>query len=396
MNLTLRNLHRHCACISILRTLARVKPEQEVPPMSSILGNERQLVHLTLGGAAVALAVALRDRGWGVRVPLVGLAALELRNALYAPVPVRAAAEDSGVPELVHSAMVGNILMRWEEHGPSDGLPVVLVHGIPTHPRLWRHVIPRVAGSYVRCLAWEMVGYGWSMAEGLERDISIGRQAVYLRAWLQHLGIERAIFVGHDIGGGVIQRLLVEHPELTSGLVLADSVAYDNWPVPAVRAAQRISGLLPYLPPALVKPFFARALGNLGHDERVRGAESAAIHWQPYTRALGPRAFAHQLRSLDPRDTMSIAHALPRLDVPARIVWGERDPLGLPAAEQLAADLGAPLRHIPGARHFTPEDHPDALAAAIREVITQVAGRAAARLRPMTSPSGRRPVDLPH
>jgi pimeloyl-ACP methyl ester carboxylesterase len=349
--------------------------------MSWILGNERRLMHLTLGGAAATLALTLRDRGWGVRLPLASLAALELRNALHAPVPVRAAAADIGVPELVHSSMVGNILMRWEEHGGSDGLPVVLVHGIPTHPRLWRHVIPRVAGPYVRCLAWEMVGYGWSMAEGLERDISVGRQAAYLRAWLQHLGIERAIFVGHDIGGGVIQRLLVAHPALASGLVLADCVAYDNWPVATVRAAQRISGLIALLPPALIEPFFLGALANLGHDDRARGAESAAIHWQPYARAVGPRAFAHQLRSLDAQDTMAISHALFRLDVPTRIVWGQRDPLGMSAAEQLAADLGAPLRRIPGARHFTPEDHPEALAAAIREVITQVAGRAAARIR---------------
>lgn len=363
--------------------------------MSSLPGNERQLVHFTLSSAAAALALGLRGRGWAVRAPLIGLAALELRKALSTPLLLRAAAEDSGVPELVHSAMVGNILMRWEEHGPSDGLPVVLVHGNLTHPRLWRHVIPRVSGSYVRCLAWEMVGYGWSMTEGLGRDISVARQAAYLLAWLQHLGIERAIFVGHDLGGGVIQRLLVEHPDLTAGLVLADSVAYDNWPVAAMRGAQKISGLIPYLPPTLVKPLFLRALGNLGHDEPVRGAESAAVHWQPYMRAVGPRAFAHQLRSLDPRDTLSIAHALPRLDVPARIVWSERGPLGLAAAEQLAADLGAPLRHIPGARHFTPEDHPDAIAAAIREVITQVAGRAAARLRPTPS-SSRRTVNLPH
>ena len=59
---------------------------------------------------------------------------------------------------------VGGIPMRWLERG--TGLPVVLVHGIPTSPRLWRHVIPKLEG--VRVLAWEMVGYGDSFAAGAD------------------------------------------------------------------------------------------------------------------------------------------------------------------------------------------------------------------------------------
>lgn len=32
--------------------------------------------------------------------------------------------------------------MRWEEAG--EGAPVVFLHGIPTSPALWRHVVPLV------------------------------------------------------------------------------------------------------------------------------------------------------------------------------------------------------------------------------------------------------------
>ncbi|MGH2380988.1 MAG: hypothetical protein ACRDG7_07175 [Candidatus Limnocylindria bacterium] len=56
------------------------------------------------------------------------------------------------------TVLVDGISMRWEEHG--DGFPVVLVHGIPTSPALWRHVIPMIDGQ---ALAWEMVGYGHSI-----------------------------------------------------------------------------------------------------------------------------------------------------------------------------------------------------------------------------------------
>ena len=83
---------------------------------------------------------------------------------------------------------VGGIRMRWEELG--EGPSVVFVHGIPTSPRLWRHVMPRVRG---RALAWEMVGYGASIDEGRDRDISVSKQADYLADWMREVGLSLLI-----------------------------------------------------------------------------------------------------------------------------------------------------------------------------------------------------------
>src|SRR5215218_2961848 len=88
--------------------------------------------------------------------------------------------------------------MRWSEEG--GGFPFVLLHGISTGPALWRHVLPQVRGG--RLLAFELVGYGESIPAGRDRDISVARQADSLLAWLDHLAIEQAVLVGHDLGGG--------------------------------------------------------------------------------------------------------------------------------------------------------------------------------------------------
>lgn len=124
-------------------------------------------------------------------------------------------------------AEVNGIQMRWEEQG--EGTPVVYVHGIPTSPRLWRHVIPRVRNA--RSLAWEMVGYGASIQEGAGRDISVARQAEYLAGWMQEVGLdEGAVVVGHDLGGGVAQILAARQPGLAKGLVpdrLTKSATHD-------------------------------------------------------------------------------------------------------------------------------------------------------------------------
>lgn len=56
--------------------------------------------------------------------------------------------------------------------------------------------------------------------QGVGRDISVARQADYLVAWLDAIGVERAVLVGHDLGGGVVQIAAVRSPSRCAGPVL--------------------------------------------------------------------------------------------------------------------------------------------------------------------------------
>jgi pimeloyl-ACP methyl ester carboxylesterase len=52
------------------------------------------------------------------------------------------------------------------------------------------------------------------------------------------------------------------------------------------------------------------------------------------------------------------------------LVWGTADQFQkLEYGERLAADLGTTLTPIEGGKHFTPEDHPEVVAAAINELL---------------------------
>lgn len=267
-------------------------------------------------------------------------------------------------------AVVSDLNMRWLEGG-GEGIPVVLVHGIPTSPELWRHVMPRIRGA--RVMAWEMVGYGEGMGDGTPREISVARQARYLEMWLAHLRIESAVLGGHDIGGGVAQILAVRRPDLAAALVLANAVGYDAWPVAGVRALRAAGALVRRLPPRWIAAGL-RAFFALAHDDPRIASESADIHLARYARAGGAKALVRQARSLDVRDTLAIEAALPRLDLPAAVAWGDADPfLEVAYGERLARDLGAPLHRISGGRHFTPEDHPEAVAAAVNQVVARAA-----------------------
>jgi pimeloyl-ACP methyl ester carboxylesterase len=266
------------------------------------------------------------------------------------------------------TAMVDGIAIRWEEEG--DGLPLVLVHGIPTCPALWRHVVPRITGA--TCLAWEMVGYGGSIPEGRSRDISVARQAHYLLAWLKTVGIERAVFAGHDLGGGVVQIAAVREPARCAGLFLTNAIGYDSWPIPSVKTLRALGPVVQQLPNAVFKGVFSTFIKRRHHDT-TRASESIDVHWPHYARHDGAAAFVRQIRALNVHDTLSVAGRLRDLRVPARIVWGARDRFQkIHYGERFARDLKAPLVRIEQGKHFTPEDHPDTVANEINRLLDEV------------------------
>ncbi|MGI8633067.1 MAG: alpha/beta fold hydrolase [Solirubrobacterales bacterium] len=266
------------------------------------------------------------------------------------------------------TATINSIPMRWEEQG--EGTPVVLVHGIPTSPALWRHVVPRISGA--RCLAWEMVGYGHSGEQGAGRDISVARQAEYLHAWMDHLDLDGAVLVGHDLGGGVAQVAAVRDPSRLRGLVLTNCISYDSWPVTPMKVIATGAPVVSRLPNAV----FSRMLERFyrpGHDTADQAREAYEAHWPGYRDSGGAAAFARQAQSLDSGDTEAIAGQLPQLSLPARLVWGTGDDFQpVSYGRRLADDLGAELREIDGAKHFTPEDHPEPIAEAIDDLLREV------------------------
>ncbi|OSP53979.1 alpha/beta fold hydrolase [Pseudoruegeria sp. SK021] len=267
-----------------------------------------------------------------------------------------------------HTAHVDGMEMHWEEVGTGD--PVILVHGIPTGPALWRKVAPLIEGR--RVLAWEMPGYAASIPLGEARDISVAKQAEYLVAWMQSQGIKRAILVGHDLGGGVVQVVAVRHPDMVNGLFLTNAICYDSWPVPLIKGIAAAGSILKHAPDGslhqLLKMMFSK-----GHVTDAAADAALTTHAPHYDQNGGAEAFVRQAQSLNVNDTKSIAGQLPNLGIPARIVWGADDDFQkIEFSERLAADLKAPLRRIEGGKHFTPEDFPEVIAEEINALIRTV------------------------
>jgi pimeloyl-ACP methyl ester carboxylesterase len=104
-------------------------------------------------------------------------------------------------------------------HEAGMGPAVVLCHGFPELAYSWRHQIPVLAAAGFRVIAPDQRGYGGSDAPAAVEAYDLEHLTGDLVALLDALGIERAVFAGHDWGGFVTWAMPVLHPERTAGVI---------------------------------------------------------------------------------------------------------------------------------------------------------------------------------
>ena len=81
-----------------------------------------------------------------------------------------------------------------------EGPPVVLCHGFPEIAYSWRHQLPALAAAGFRAIAPDQRGYGGTDRPEAVSEYDIHRLTGDLAGLLDVLGVERAVFVGHDWG----------------------------------------------------------------------------------------------------------------------------------------------------------------------------------------------------
>jgi pimeloyl-ACP methyl ester carboxylesterase len=97
--------------------------------------------------------------------------------------------------------------------GPEGGTPIIFVHGWPELSISWRHQLPVFGGLGFRAIAPDMRGYGRSSLYARHDDYRQEEIVADMIELLDHLGAEKAIWVGHDWGSPVVWSLAQNHPD---------------------------------------------------------------------------------------------------------------------------------------------------------------------------------------
>src|SRR5690349_1566520 len=147
------------------------------------------------------------------------------------------------VPHQTGRARSGEVSIHFRKLGRAGGTPIVIVHGLSYFSYDWLGVAHSLAAGR-EVVAMDMRGFGdsdWSPS----RDYGVPAMAQDIVSVLDHLGWDRALLVGHSMGGRSATYFSARHPQRVAGLVLVD-YSPDN----AAEGARRTTEMLGNQPDA--------------------------------------------------------------------------------------------------------------------------------------------------
>ncbi|MCC7372396.1 MAG: alpha/beta hydrolase [Chloroflexi bacterium] len=239
----------------------------------------------------------------------------------------------------------GTVSIHYVEE-PSDGPPLLLLHGIVSRWQNFLNVLPALTPRF-HVYAADLRGHGRSgRVPGRYGLMDYAEDVIAL---LRHLGNGPTVLIGQSLGSMISIGVASEAPELVRAVVLGDPPlgAFDGRPFGMRPEYARFSA--------------QRALAREGHSVSVLSAKLMAL--QPAVDAVTTRARAHTLSQIDPEvltpvientavEHYDLADRLRRIGCPVLMLQG--NPAHGGALEDREAQWAASL--IPDCTHVTLPD----------------------------------------
>jgi pimeloyl-ACP methyl ester carboxylesterase len=281
--------------------------------------------------------------------------------------------------------------IAYEERGPADGPPAILLHGFPDDPRVYDGVVGKLAAAGFRTIAPWLRGYGPTRFLDPATPRS-GEQAALghdLLCLMDALALPRALLAGYDWGGRAACVVAALWPERVRALVSicgynVQNIARANAPADPLQerrywyqwylhTERGVAGL------AANRRDFCRLLWrewspNWPFDEAAYARTAASfdnpdfveVVVQSYRHRYGKAPGDPALLELEAR-----LAAQPRIAAPTVCLHGEADAVAPPEqSEAHGRFFTGPYRRevVPVAGHFLPREAPEAVARAVREL----------------------------
>ena len=236
----------------------------------------------------------------------------------------------------------------------------VLVHSLAMDRHFWDPIATRLAAEGA-VLAYDCRGHGASGAGG--RSYSVAQFADDLADLMSELRWEKALVAGASMGGCVALAFAERYPQRTAALALIDTTAWYGEDAPAQweeRARKALEGGLPSLVDFQVTRWFSDAF-RAARPQLVAAAVAVFLR-------NDPQSYAASCRMLGAAD---LRHALRAIRVPTAVLVGEEDyatPVGMAQALHHGIERST-LAVLKNARHLTPLEKPDEIAAELRKLL---------------------------
>lgn len=241
------------------------------------------------------------------------------------------------------------------------GPPLVLVHGyVADGPTTWRQQLEALSDDFT-LVAWDAPGAGSSSDP--PQSFGMAGYADCLAGFIDKLGLDRPHVAGLSFGGALALELHRRHPAIAATLTLVSAYAGWRGSLPPEAAEQRLRQaheLADLSPEEFVETLLPTMFSEKTSPDVVEEFRMSmlAVH------RVGFRAMAEALAE-DLRD------ALPRIDIPTLLVYGDKDVRApLAVAEALRAAIScSKLVVLTGAGHLCNVEAPRQFNEALRSFL---------------------------
>ena len=151
-------------------------------------------------------------------------------GVLFYERPLWVALQETHLGLLLHRVQSNYVMMpegrvhyyEAESRIPGGGVPLVLVHGLADRDESWAPMLERLKRSGFHVYAPDLLGYGRS-PKPADSDYSISIQEQFVADFIQAIGLQKPHVGGWSMGGWVVLKLALDHPDMVNRVVIYDS-----------------------------------------------------------------------------------------------------------------------------------------------------------------------------
>ena len=289
---------------------------------------------------------------------------------LWTPDESREALEARYAPPPSQFLTVAGLRLHLRDTGPLNkdvqGPAVILLHGFGDSLLGWEPWAQALQAQF-RVIRIDLPGAALTGPDPTG-DYSDERAVQILLGLMDQLGVAKASFIGHSMGGRIAWRFAADQPQRVDRLVL---VAPDGYASPGFEYGKAPDvgpglGLMRYVLPRVL----VRMSLKPGYADPSRITDEEVDRLWHLIRAPGVRgALLDRLRGWIPRDPTAF---LGRITAPTLLMWGQQDGM-IPVAnaqDYLKAIAGSRLVTMPGVGHLPQQEAPSESLPAVRDFLT--------------------------
>ena len=250
-----------------------------------------------------------------------------------------------------------------------SGPDVLFVHGWPVSGATWRKLLPKLV-DHVTCHIIDLPSSGSSRFSA-DTPMSIQQHITSVQRVVDLLAFDQIAVVGHNSGGMIARHAMAGDERLRAMGLINTEPPNPSWRFRSFIAARRLPGFSAGLGWVAGQPKIRASklvFGDAFADRSHLDGEFAEFFFDPlHNNPVARDAAVRLLRSFDMAHVTGLPATHRQLDVPVKLVWGDRDPF-FPVAQakaMVSTFPNASIDVIEGAGLFSHEEAPAEVAASL-------------------------------